>query len=301
MAKLMAFFKLIRVKNLLIIALTQYLIRYALILPMANSFSLNDVEFILLVLSTVFVAAGGYIINDYFDTKVDRLNQRSLIIDKSIKRREAILMHLLLSFAGVFIGFFLAWKVGIIKLGFINLFSATALWFYSTHFKRANLSGNLLISLLAALVLIMVPLYDIIPNPSTDGQTTFYVICNYAIFAFLTTFIREVIKDFEDAHGDKQMGYTTFAIKHPQTAKKSIQTLSLILLLIIGTIAFLQWNYSAYYAALYVVLLVELPLGYFYIKLLKAKTKEEFHHLSQIIKLIMVTGTLSMLVFTLLF
>ena len=99
----MAFFKLIRVKNLLIIALTQYLIRYAF--DTANGktlFSLSDVEFILLVLSTVFIAAGGYIINDYFDTKVDRLNQRSLIIDKSIKRREAILMHLLLSFIGVF-------------------------------------------------------------------------------------------------------------------------------------------------------------------------------------------------------
>ena len=85
MVKLMAFFKLVRIKNLLIIAVTQYLIRYALILPMSKSVSLTDFEFILLVLSTLFIAAGGYIINDYFDTKVDRLNQRLLIIDNSIK------------------------------------------------------------------------------------------------------------------------------------------------------------------------------------------------------------------------
>ena len=142
MAKLMAFFKLIRVKNLLIIALTQYLIRYALILPMANSFSLSDVEFILLVLSTVFIAAGGYIINDYFDTKVDRLNQRSLIIDKSIKRREAILMHLLLSFAGVFIGFFLAWKVGIIKLGLLIYFQQLHCGFTPLILKEQTLAAT---------------------------------------------------------------------------------------------------------------------------------------------------------------
>lgn len=301
MVKLLAFFKLIRSKNLLIIVLTQYLVRYALILPMTKSFSLNDVEFALLVISTIFIAAGGYIINDYFDTKVDRLNQRKVIIDNSIKRREAILMHLLLSLVGVFIGFYLGWKVGIIKLGFINLFSATALWFYSTNLKKANLSGNLLISLLSALVLIIVPLYDIIPNPSTNGETAFYAICNYAIFAFLTTFIREVIKDFEDAAGDNQMGYTTFALKLPKTAKRSVQTLSLVLILIIGVIAYIQWDYMAFYAALYVVLFVELPFVYFYFKMLKATTKKDFSHLSQVIKLIMVTGTLSILVFTLLF
>ena len=301
MVKLLAFFKLIRSKNLLIIVLTQYLVRYALILPMTKSYSLNDVEFALLVISTIFIAAGGYIINDYFDTKVDRLNQRKVIIDNSIKRREAILMHLLLSLVGVFIGFYIGWKVGIIKLGFINLFSATALWFYSTNLKKANLSGNLLISLLSALVLIIVPLYDIIPNPSTNGETAFYAICNYAIFAFLTTFIREVIKDFEDAAGDNQMGYTTFALKLPKTAKRSVQTLSLVLILIIGVIAYIQWDYMAFYAALYVVLFVELPFVYFYFKMLKATTKKDFSHLSQVIKLIMVTGTLSILVFTLLF
>ncbi|MBL6662765.1 MAG: geranylgeranylglycerol-phosphate geranylgeranyltransferase [Flavobacteriales bacterium] len=268
---------------------------------MTDSKSLSDLQFFYLVLSTIFIAAAGYIINDYFDTRVDRLNNRKLIIDHTIKRREAILLHFVFSGIGVFLGFFLGWRVGIINLGFINLFCSSALWFYSTHFKRAYLSGNLLISLLAALVLLIVPLYEIIPNPDTNSENAFYIICGYAIFAFITTFIREIIKDFEDASGDKKMGYTTFAIVSAKTAKNIVQSLSLILISIIGVVAYFQLMYPAYLAAAYVILIVEVPFIYFFIKLFSVSDKKGYHHLSQTIKLIMLTGTLSMLVFTLLF
>ena len=78
MVKLIDFFKLIRTKNLLIIAISQYLIRYAIIIPMTDSKSLSDLQFFYLVLSTIFIAAAGYIINDYFDTRVDRLNNQKI-------------------------------------------------------------------------------------------------------------------------------------------------------------------------------------------------------------------------------
>ena len=301
MVKLIDFFRLIRFKNLLIIAISQYLIRYAIIIPMTDSKSLSDLQFFFLVLSTIFIAAAGYIINDYFDTKVDRLNNRKLIIDHTIKRREAILLHFVFSGIGIFLGFFLGWRVDIINLGFINLFCSCALWFYSTHFKRAYLSGNLLISLLTALSILIIPLYEIIPNPNTNGENAFYVICSYAIFAFITTFIREIIKDFEDASGDKKMGYNTFAIISEKTAKKVVQSLSLILITVIGVVAYHQLKYPAYLAAGYVILLVEIPFIYFFIKLIGFNDKKGYHHLSQTIKLIMLTGILSMLVFTILF
>tara|TARA_B100001059_G_scaffold74857_1_gene72465 strand:- start:14136 stop:15041 length:906 start_codon:yes stop_codon:yes gene_type:complete len=301
MVKLIDFFRLIRIKNLFIIAISQYLIRYALIIPMTESNSLNDLQFLYLVLSTVFIAAAGYIINDYFDTQVDRLNKRKVIIDNTIKRREAILWHFVLSGIGVILGFFLGWRVGIFNLGFINLFCSSALWFYSTHFKRAYLSGNLLISLLAALVILIVPLYEIIPKPMANSENAFYIICGYAIFAFFTTFIREIVKDFEDTDGDRKMGYTTFAIVSEKSAKNSIRFISALLILIIGAVTAIQITYEAYIAAVYVILAVEIPFLYFFIKLFKLNDKGGYHHLSQMIKLIMLTGTLSMLVFTLLF
>ena len=301
MVKVIDFFRLIRIKNLLIIAISQYLIRHTIIIPMANNNSLNNLQFFYLVLSTIFIAAAGYIINDYFDTRVDRLNNRKIIIDHTIKRREAILLHFLFSGIGVFLGFFLGWRVGIMNLGFINLFCSSALWFYSTNFKRAYLSGNLLISLLAALVILIIPLYEIIPNPNTNSKNAFYIICGYAIFAFFTTFIREIIKDFEDASGDKKMGYTTFAIVSAKTAKKVVQYISLILITIIGVAVYLQFTYLAHYAAVYVILAVEIPFIYFFLKLFNTNDTNGYHHLSQTIKLIILTGTLSMLIFTILF
>ncbi len=301
MVKLVDFFSLIRFKNLLIIALSQYLVRYALIIPMTDSRSLSDLQFFYLVLSTLFIAAAGYIINDYFDTQVDRLNERKVIIDNTIKRREAILLHFVLSGIGVFLGFYLGWRVGIANLGFINLFSSTALWFYSTNMKKAYLSGNIIISLLAALTLFIVPMYEIIPNPEVNGQSAFYLICFYSIFAFVTTFIREIIKDFEDQFGDSKMGYNTFAIVSAKTAKITVQTISLLLILSIAVISYFQIQYDGLYAAIYVWLSIELPLIYFFIKLRNANDKKTYHQLSQLIKLIMLTGTLSILVFTLLF
>ena len=301
MVKLIDFFRLIRFKNLLIIALSQYLVRYALIIPMTDSRSLSDLQFFYLVLSTLFIAAAGYIINDYFDTQVDRLNERKVIIDNTIKRREAILLHFVLSGIGVFLGFYLGWRVGITNLGFINLFSSTALWFYSTNMKKAYLSGNIIISLLAALTLFIVPMYDIIPNPAVNGESAFYLICFYSIFAFVTTFIREIVKDFEDQFGDSKMGYNTFAIVSAKTAKITVQTISVLLITIIGWISYLQITYNELYAAIYVLLSIELPLVYFFIKLRTAGDKKTYHQLSQLIKLIMLTGTLSILVFTLLF
>ncbi|MBL6657034.1 MAG: geranylgeranylglycerol-phosphate geranylgeranyltransferase [Flavobacteriales bacterium] len=301
MVKLVDFFSLIRFKNLLIIALSQYLVRYALIIPMTDSRSLSDLQFFYLVLSTLFIAAAGYIINDYFDTQVDRLNERKVIIDNTIKRREAILLHFVLSGIGVFLGFYLGWRVGIANLGFINLFSSTALWFYSTNMKKGYLSGNIIISLLAALTLFIVPMYEIIPNPEVNGQSAFYLICFYSIFAFVTTFIREIIKDFEDQFGDSKMGYNTFAIVSAKTAKITVQTISILLILSIAVISYFQIQYDGLYAAIYVWLSIELPLIYFFIKLRNANDKKTYHQLSQLIKLIMLTGTLSILVFTLLF
>lgn len=283
------------------IVFTQYLIRYTLILPFLKNTGLNEQQFFLLVFSTVLIAAAGYIINDYFDIQVDQLNKRKVIIGETIKRREAIALHFILSGTGVLIGFYLAWKIGIISFGFINLFTATALWFYSTHFKRAYLSGNLLISLLAAMVLLIIALYDIIPSADPNAIPLFNILCVYALFAFVTTFIRELVKDLEDKDGDQQMGHQTFAILAGVTKAK--QTVTLVSLLTIAAIAWMLYSQFSHdlYSFLYVGLAIELPFLYFLIRLQKANNSSDFRYLSTLIKIIMLTGTLSMFIFSLVY
>ena len=302
MVKLLDFFKLIRWKNLVIVALTQYLIRYTLLIPFVDFLSLNDMQFLLLVISTVLVAAAGYIINDYFDIQVDQLNKRKIIVGNSIKRREAMALHFIFSGLGIGIGFYLGHKIGMWNLGFINLFSASALWLYSTHFKRNYLSGNLLISLLSALVLIIVALYDILPaseQNDINAIVVFKIICIYAAFAFITTLIREIVKDLEDLEGDQKMGYETYAIvSGKKKAKNIVQTLSLLTILGVACILYSQFQ-ADLYSFLYVLFFVEFPFLYFVWKLKNAEKSADFHSLSILIKIIMLSGTLSMLVFAL--
>ena len=302
MVKLLDFFKLIRWKNLVIVALTQYLIRYTLLIPFVDFLSLNDMQFLLLVISTVLVAAAGYIINDYFDIQVDQLNKRKIIVGNSIKRREAMALHFIFSGLGIGIGFYLGYKIGMWNLGFINLFSASALWLYSTHFKRNYLSGNLLISLLSALVLIIVALYDILPaseQNDINAIVVFKIICIYAAFAFITTLIREIVKDLEDLEGDQKMGYETYAIvSGKKKAKNIVQTLSLLTILGVACILYSQFQ-ADLYSFLYVLFFVEFPFLYFVWKLKNAEKSADFHSLSILIKIIMLSGTLSMLVFAL--
>lgn len=290
------FLRLIRFKNLVIIVLTQLLIKYVLINPLSHKISLSDFDFSLLVLSTILIAGAGNIINDYFDIKVDRLNNRKIIIGESIKRRSAIILHLLFSTIGIIIGFYLAWKVGIISLGFINLFCVISLWYYSTNLKRKPISGNILIAALSALALIVVPIYDLIPEPGININEIFIKIIYYSIFAFFFSFLREIIKDLEDYDGDKKSGMKTFAIAiGVERTKKVLKVLTFIILssfVYILTITFATNLHSF----TYLLLLLTIPLFTFLVMLFKSKTKKDFYVLSSLLKLIMVAGILSMFI-----
>ena len=164
---LAAFFRLIRWPNLVFIALTQTFFYY-FILPFvyrvkyfeaASAFS--QLHFFLLVTASVCIAAGGYIINDYFDLNIDMVNKPSkLIIEKFIKRRWAIVLHILLSLVGFVISLYIGYKLRNFYIPFFNLLAIAGLFFYSTTLKKRLLIGNVLISLLTAWVIIVVAIAE---------------------------------------------------------------------------------------------------------------------------------------------
>ena len=115
---IVAFFQLVRVLNLLFIVLTQALFLYFIVVPMMkykeHSPALPHKYFILLCLSSVLVAAAGYIINDYFDLNIDRINKPAkIVVEKIIKRRWAIIWHWVLSLAGVIKGLYVVCKINV--------------------------------------------------------------------------------------------------------------------------------------------------------------------------------------------
>lgn len=161
-----AYLTAFRFKNLIIIALTMFLMRWGIVEPYAkaHTFSLQTswFQFSILVLSVILIAAGGYLINDYFDLKIDRINKPSrIVVGTVIKRRVAIVLHWAIHALGFLLGLYVAIKVGLWQLCFIHLFLIFALWFYSVEFKRQLIIGNLVISLAVAMVPLTIVLFEI--------------------------------------------------------------------------------------------------------------------------------------------
>ena len=310
MKLLIAFFRLIRVLNLLFIAITQFLFQYCIVLPFFEKTGLAPVlsapVFTILVIASVLIAAGGYIINDYFDLNIDLINKpEKLVVEKLIKRRWAIVWHLWLSFLGIVLSFYVGWRTGAWWLIPANIICVGALWFYSTTFKKKMLSGNLIISLLTAWVVLVIGFlthFRIITNPemygTIDASKLMRLTFLYAGFAFIISLIREVVKDMEDMPGDLQYGCRTMPIVWGLNASKVFTATWLVVLItslviILAYVLPFQW----WWPALYCFSLIILPLLYIFRKLFKASSVEHYHRLSSWLKFVMLTGILSMVFF----
>jgi len=307
-----AFIKLIRSDNLLVIALTMLATRYGLMQPILSlrypgvELQLTTPDFILLILSTMLIAAAGYIINDYFDVKTDRINKpEKLYIDNGVKRRLAIFIHTIFNVLGFLIAGYVAYQAHSVYLCIIQFVSITALWFYSTHLKRQVLSGNILVSVLSALVVVQVLLFEIphihsllIDKVNRDLNTDFlflYIsVCSFALFAFLLSFVREIIKDIEDFKGDFETGCKTMPVVWGIKASKAIAAgliSNTVLLLVFIFYKLYKQHFSV--LLIYLFLFVFIPLLVLIWKLYRSHQKEEFHRLSKWVKYIMLSGVLS--------
>ena len=206
----MAFLRLIRPLNLLIIALTML----GVVFWLGQRFYQTDIDypdFSLLVLSTVMIAAAGNIINDYFDVKADRINKpEKLIITKHIKRRWAIISHWSLNGIAFLIGVILSLKYETYSFAFIHLISINLLWFYSMILKRKPLIGNLSVAFLTSLIPVLALIFFLESEQEHFQEmriglfsNEFVLIHFLALFAFIQNLSREIIKDIQDIEGDK--------------------------------------------------------------------------------------------------
>ena len=306
-----AFLGLVRWLNLLFIALTQLLFYYFILLPIFNESGvaplLHQTLFFLLIAASIFIAAAGYIINDYFDMNIDQVNKpHKLVIEKVIKRRWAIVWHLTLSAVGVVLSFYIGWKVNNILIGFANLLCTALLWFYSTTFKKKLLIGNIVISIMSAWVILVLyfcewgHIFKATSSPQELSAMTrvFRFAFLYAGFAFVISLIREVVKDIEDMTGDVKYGCRTMPIVWGVDASKIfVSTWLVVLIGCLGIIQFYVLQFRWWWSAIYCLVMIIVPLIYVFRKLITANSTSEFHKLSSLIKLVMLTGILSMIFF----
>ncbi len=292
------------------IIVTQVMFQYCIVVPMFEgqpvSPALSPYYFTLLCLSSVLIAAAGYIINDYFDLNIDRINKPSkIVVEKIIRRRWAIVWHWIFSFLGILIGFYISWKLRVFWLGFANTACVIVLWLYSTTFKKKLIIGNVLISLLTAWVVLVIGFithYRLVMDTSLYGTINASRLLRftflYAGFAFIICLIREVIKDVEDMAGDAKYGCKTMPIIWGVHVSKVfagtwITVLAAALAIVFAYVLQLKWFIAAAYCFIFIIV----PLLVALRKLQKAQTTEDFNKLSGIIKFVMLTGILSMIFF----
>ncbi|HTQ63364.1 MAG TPA: geranylgeranylglycerol-phosphate geranylgeranyltransferase [Puia sp.] len=308
-----AFFRLIRWPNLFFISLTQSLFYYCILLPSFHNHIashenvLKPADFLLLTLSSVLIAAAGYIINDYFDLNIDRVNKpERIVVEKLIKRRWTIVWHWILSGGGVLIGFYLSWKLKNIFIGPANLLCVVLLWFYSTTFKKKLIIGNVIISFLTAWVIMVLYLCEFRLHRFVDPvyhkllSRVYKFAVLYAAFAFIISLVREVIKDIEDMNGDAQYGCKTMPVVWGiNVAKVFAATWLIVLIACLIVIQFYVLQYRWWASVIYSLILIIWPLIQILRKLYDANTEQEYSRLSKAIKAVMLAGILSMIFFKL--
>ena len=307
--KSIAFLKLIRIENLIIIALTQYCLRYLVLHKILEqnqiASGMGNGLFHLIVLSTVCIAAAGYIINDYFDVKTDMINHpETVVVDKIIKRRWAIILHLSLTTLGIFLGMYAALKTGYLRLAIFHFFAATLLWFYSTHFKKQVLIGNLVVALLTAAVTFMPFVFEMgVLQHQQPGfhllHTSVVLACLktsvlFALFAFLTTLAREIIKDMEDFKGDALTGGHTMPISWGILSSKLFTCFTLLItVILLSVVIYNQFKFYRTFissSTLYILVGLILPLSFLITFIIKAKNEKHYKYSSLLLKAIMLIG-----------
>jgi 4-hydroxybenzoate polyprenyltransferase len=310
------FLNLVRWPNLLIVALTMILMRYAIIEPVISRINIELIngaggqvplslqspwyDFLFLVVATLLLTAGGYVINDYFDIKTDLINKGEVIVGTKIPRRKAMMWHNILNIAGVTAGFYISWKAGYFWMGLLFLIVSGLLYFYSASYKRQFLIGNLIVALLTAMVPMLVVIFEwpalyrycavnAIAPPKLD--IIFYWVGGFALFAFLTTIIREVIKDIEDFEGDLAYGRNTIPVV---TGTLAARIISIVLILLTIGLLYVVWHFflNDKITLTYISCAVVLPLLYVIYQLIVSANKQHLHNASKIMKIAMIAGVL---------
>lgn len=287
MNKLLGFFSLIRWLNLLILLLTQVLAAWCLSEYEHVSHFLS-IHFVVFITSTVLIAAAGYILNDYVDVKLDLINKPDkVVVGKIISRRWAMIWHMVFNVAALLGGLWLSWRIAL-------LFAATIvlLWLYSSRLKKRFFSGNLLVALLTAMSLLMLPLFD--------ENIQWSPILVFSLFAFLSTLVREIIKDVEDMKGDARYAARTLPIAWGmRAAKRVVAVVMSALIILLLVYLFFMTRQLGYGFLWYGIVAIWIPMNLFLFKLRKADKKKDFTALSRMCKLIMLTGLFSMMFFKL--
>ncbi len=283
------------------LAFMQLVFRYLFLTKSYIYLALTDFNYALLIISTICIAAGGYVINNIMDQDTDEIAKpQNRVVGVSISETVAYNWYIGLTIIGVGIGFYLSNVI--YKPTFASMFIlvATLLYVYATNLKQIPVLGNIIVAFLLSVSIVIIALFDVFPATDSENKIrmgeVFGILIDYAIFAFIINLIREIIKDLEDLDGDYQTGINTLPIAIGINKTKIIVSILTVIAVVILAYYVKTYLFELDYVVYYALALIIGPLLYFGVRLQTAKEKKEFHHLSLVLKLILFFGIISIAV-----
>lgn len=302
------YLQLLRVGNLAFLAILLFVMEKWVATPLLQLAQFREQMpwwvLMLLIISTIFIAAGGYVINDYFDVKIDRINRpEDLVVTRIISRDGAMHIFQVLTILGIAMGLAVAWWSRSWTMAMIYIVIPGLLWFYSASYKRQLLVGNIVVAFVSSLVPLLVAIANADYLRHLYGEALAYTpivgqlyvwLSGFSLFAFLMTFVREMVKDIEDIKGDREMECRTIPIVWGEMTTKIIS--SVILLITMALIGYLHWSvlpFPSEWSTLstrYVLFGLLVPILCAIVLLWAAKTPMEYRRTQLIIKFAMFMG-----------
>jgi len=290
----------IRWKNVVMIGVLLFLIKYVLFQRFELNVALDHFHYSVLALSTICIAIAGYIINDINDVEADRINKpKRLYVGSKISRIQSYNLFIAFNSIGLLAGMYLSYHVGHTSYFIIYVLTSLLLYQYAKYLKKKLLIGNLLVAFAVLLSIVLPLVFDLLPvtNPLNESRqvVVFKLIGVLALFGFFLTVIREFVKDMEDVQGDKKIGARSLPIVIGIQKTKGVVLVSTLLLS--SAIAFFAIMLVSFdrIATVYLSIFVLAPLLYFMFYLWKARSQNELHRSSAILKIVMLLGILTLL------
>jgi len=284
----------------------QFVFRYGFLELQNIPLALANGQYLLLVLATGTIAAGGYVINNIFDVETDTENRpENVIVGKFISETKAYNLYIGFTVIGVAIGFYLSNVINKPSFASIFIVIAATLYFYATSLKQGLLIGNIVVALLLSFSVIIIGIFDLYPVTYEENRPfmglLFSILLDYAIFAFIINFIREIVKDLQDVEGDSSQGMNTLPIAFgmEKTAKLVFGLSFIPVIMILYYINSNLFAAGLLYGTVFGLAFILAPLFYFTAKIWSATKTKDFHHLSNVLKWILLFGILSIVVISL--
>ena len=299
---MMNYLRLIKYKTLLLIAFIQIVFRYGFLKLNAIELALTATQYNLLLLATILIASGGFVINEIFSQSSIITQSKNNTPDNMISENSAYNIYAALTVAGVVIGYYLSNAIQRPSFLVFFILFATVAYFYATQLKNVALLGNCIAALLIPFAILIIGFFDLFPATDYSNkaimQTYFSILLDYALMAFLINLIYECIKDLKPLRNAQDSTAQTFFEVHKRN--KMIYFVLFLLLLSMLLILIYVNNYlvknELFYATFYLLFFVVAPLLYVFIRLITARIQAEFQELKVILKWIIFFGTLSLFI-----